>query len=200
MTMSQLHDPSANGAANGRGMVRAYWVAQGGEFLRHHFDADTRTRIELAFSSDLTSALRGGNMSDWVARSHLLELLEATAKARSGFDRSDLAAYGEFIERRASNPFTVLLTKILTPELLVRKLPLFWHRDHGLSGACIVDTCEPSSARFHLEGVADFPHIGEVWLGWVRSALGSVQARSVELKHSAGAASASRIDFEVSWR
>ena len=200
--MSEPHRLSNHVEPSGAGMVRAYWVAQGGEFLRHHFESDIRSKIEHAFSSELTSALGAGNMSDWVARSHLVELLNATAKARSGFEASDLAAYGEFIERRASNRFTELLTKILTPELLVRKLPLFWRRDHGLPGVCVVDACDASSARFHLDGVGDFPHIGAVWLGWVRSALGSVQARSVELKqsgYSAAKPSAPRIEFEVSW-
>jgi hypothetical protein len=192
-----------NGDASVRGNVRAYWVAQGGEFLRHHFEADVRAKIEHAFSSELNSALTGRSMSDWVARAHLVELLEATAKARGGFEAaSDLAAYGEFIQRRASNRFGDLLTKILTPELLLRKLPLFWQRDFGLPGNCVVDACAVSSARFQLEGVADFPHIGPVWLGWMRAALGSVQARSVDVKQSGWSVakpSVARVEYEVSW-
>jgi len=191
------------GEASGRGAVRAYWVAQGGEFLRHHFESELRSKIEHAFSSELSSALGGSSLSDWVARSHLVELLEATAKARGGFEPfPDLVAYGEFIQRRASNRFTELLTKILTPELLLRKLPLFWRRDHGSPGNCVIDACAAGSARFHLEGVHDFPHIGAVWLGWVRAALGSVQARSVELTQSGWSAAkpaVQRVDFEVSW-
>ena len=201
--MSEPNRLSNDAEQSDGGMVRAYWVAQGGEFLRHHFQADIRSKIEHAFSADLGSALGGGSMSDWVLRSHLVELLHATAKARGGLESfSDLAAYGEFVERRATNRFTELLTKILTPELLLRKLPLFWRRDHGLPGACVVDTCDVGNARFHLDGVGGFPHIGAVWLGWVRSALGSVQARSVELKqtgYSAAKPSAPRIEYEVSW-
>ena len=201
MTMTEVHKLPAS--AEG-GMVRAYWVAQGGEFLRHHFQPEIRAQIEHAFSSELNSALTGHGMSDWVGRSHLIELLEATAKARGGLEASaDLAAYGEFIERRATNRFTELLTKILTPELLLRKLPLFWGRDHGLPGACVIDACAAGSARFHLEGVADFPHIGGVWLGWVRAALASVHAQSVQLSQSGWTVakpSAPRIDFEVSWK
>jgi hypothetical protein len=200
--MNDMHQASS-AAGSGAGAVRAYWVAQGGEFLRHHFDVDTRSKIESAFSSDLTSALSGGSMSDWVSRSHLVELLEATAKARGGFETlPDLIAYGEFIQRRASNRFTDLLTKILTPELLIRKLPLFWRRDHGLSGTCVVDYCADSNARFHLEGVGNFPHVAAVWLGWVRAALGALQAGSLELKQSGWSAAKSspeRVDFEVSW-
>lgn len=203
MSMSNLQLNSPGTEASGHDAVRAYWVAQGGEFLRHHFESELCRRIEHEFSSDLTSALSGRSMSDWLSRSHLVELLEATAKARGGFEAlPDLAAYGEFIQRRATNRFTDLLTKILTPELLLRKLPLFWRRDHGLSGNCVVAACAAGSARFHLEGVADYPHIGPVWLGWVRAALGSVQARSVELTQSGWSAAkpnAERVDFEVSW-
>ena len=51
MTMSELHDLPAAPSAARRGMVRAYWVAQGGEFLRHHFDAryslENRARLQL---------------------------------------------------------------------------------------------------------------------------------------------------------
>ena len=202
--MNELYNPSGAAEGGGASSVRAYWVAQGGEFLRHHFEADLRSKIESAFSSDLTSALTGGSMSDWVSRTHLVELLDATAKARGGFETfPDLVAYGEFIQRRATNRFTELLTKILTPELLIRKLPLFWRRDHGLSGACVVDTCAAHDARFHLEGVGDFPHAAAVWLGWVRAALSGVQAHSVELKQSGWSAakpSAERVEFEVSWQ
>ena len=202
MTIGEFPRVSNAAGANGAGLVRAYWLLQGVEFLRQHFEADIRSRIEGAFSSEWDSALSRGSMGDWVARSHLVELLEATANARAGFGFSDLAAYGQFVERRVSNRFSELLTKILTPELLVRKLPLFWQRDHGLRGACVVDACDAINARFHLDGVDDFPHIGAVWLGWVRSALGSVQARSIELTqsgYSAARPSASRIEFEVSW-
>jgi hypothetical protein len=202
MTMGNVHQLSSDTGPGVAGMVRAYWVAQAAEFLRHHFEPAIRSKIEHAVSPELSSALSAGSMGDWLARSHLSELLEATAKARSGFEVSDLAACGEFIERRVKNRFTELLTKILTPELLVRKLPLFWRRDHGLPGACVVDACDASSARFHLDGVGDFPHIGPVWLGWVRSALCSVQARSVELEQSGYSVqkpSAPRINFEVSW-
>ncbi|HKO49644.1 MAG TPA: hypothetical protein VJV79_18070 [Polyangiaceae bacterium] len=201
--MSEPNHLSSDAQSSDGGMVRAYWVAQGGEFFRHHFESNIRSKVEQAFSSDLGSALSGGSMSDWVLRSHLVELLEATANARGGLESfSDLASYGEFIERRATNRFTELLAKTLTPQLLLRKLPLFWRRDHGLVGVCVIDACEVGQARFHLEGVAGFPHIGAVWLGWVRSALGSVQARSVELKqsgYSAATPGAPRIEFEVSW-
>ncbi|HYP75617.1 MAG TPA: hypothetical protein VER12_06680 [Polyangiaceae bacterium] len=200
MTMTEVHNSSATAEL---GMVRAYWVAQGGEFLRHHFDPEVRSRMEHAFSSELNAALTDRAMSDWVARSHLIELLQATARARGGLEASaDLAAYGEFIQRRATNRFTELLTKILTPELFLRKLPLFWRRDHGLPGSCVVDACAAGGARFHLEGVADFPHIGAVWLGWVRASLESVQAHSVQLTQTGWTVakpSAARIEFEVSW-
>ena len=203
MSISEAHSLSASADASERALVRAYWVAQGGEFLRHHFEPETRSKIELGFSSELGTALNGHGMSDWIARSHLVELLEATAAARGGLESfSDLSAYGEFVERRATNRFCELLTKILTPELLLRKLPLFWRRDHGLFGACVVDVCTPGSARFHLDGVSDFPHIGVVWLGWVRASLVSVGARSVELRQSGWTAAkpaAARIEFEVSW-
>ncbi|HYQ41189.1 MAG TPA: hypothetical protein VER11_04465 [Polyangiaceae bacterium] len=204
MSASELHERSPGSEPRVRGTVRAYWIAQGGEFLRHHFETETRSRIEQAFSADLSTALSGLSMSDWVSRSHLVELLEATAKARRSSDAfADLVAFGEFIEQRATNRFTDLLTKILTPELMLRKLPLFWRRDHGLPGACVIDACAPGSARFHLEDVGDFPHIAPVWLGWVRASLASVHARSAEVKQSGyGAATPSpaRVEFEVSWR
>lgn len=203
MTASEVQERASNNEHRVRGTVRAYWIAQGGEFLRHHFEVETRSRLEQAFSSDLNAALTGRSMSDWISRSHLVELLEATAKARRSSEAfADLVAFGEFIEQRATNRFTDLLTKILTPELLLRKLPLFWRRDHGLPGACVVDACAPGSARFHLEDVADFPHIAPVWLGWVRASLASVHARSVNVKQSGYGAttpSPARIDFEVSW-
>jgi hypothetical protein len=203
MSISEANILATSAEASEHGMVRAYWVAQGGEFLRHHFAAEVRSKIELAFSSDLSAALTLHGLSDWIERSHLIELLEATATARGGFESfADLVACGEFIAQRATNRFSELLTKILTPELLLRKLPLFWRRDHGLPGACVVDSCAPGSARFHLDGVADFPHIGAAWLGFVRASLISVQARSVELKQTGWTAArpaAPRIDFEVSW-
>ena len=93
MTTSEVHKPATSSEPGARGMVRAYWVAQGGEFLRHHFAPEIRSQIEHAFSSELNSALTGHGMSDWVGRSHLIELLEATAKARGGLEASaDLAA------------------------------------------------------------------------------------------------------------
>ncbi|HET7539395.1 MAG TPA: hypothetical protein VFK05_05965 [Polyangiaceae bacterium] len=203
MSVSEANVSPASVEGGEHGLVRAYWVAQGVEFLRHHFAPELRSQIELGFSSELSSALSGQGPSDWVARSHLVELLEATARARGGLESFvDLTAYGEFVERRATNRFSELLTKILTPQLSLRQLPLFFRRDHGQHGACVVDACTPGSARFHLEGVADFPHIGAVWLGWVRASLVSVGARSVELTQSGWTTakpSAARIDFEVSW-
>jgi len=201
MTASELHE-RVTSAERVRGSVRAYWIAQGGEFIRHQFEPETCTRLEQAFSSDLNAALTGRSMSDWIPRSHLAELLDATAKARRSDAFTDLVAFGEFIEQRATNRFTDLLTKILTPELLLRKLPLFWRRDHGQPGACVLDACAPGNARFHLEDIADFPHIAPVWLGWVRASLASVHATSVNVKqrgYGATTPSPARVEFEVSW-
>ncbi|HYQ01014.1 MAG TPA: hypothetical protein VER96_20230 [Polyangiaceae bacterium] len=201
--MSEIHKPSGSAEPNAGGTVRAYWLAQGAEFIRHHFELETRSKLERDFSSDLTQALAERSLGDWVARAHLVELFEATSNARGRAETlTDLVACGEFIAQRANNRFTHLLTQILTPELLMRKLPLFWRRDHGLSGSCVVDACAPGSARFHIASVSDFPHIGAVWLGWVRASLGSVHARSVEARqsgYSAATPSPARVDFEVTW-
>jgi len=203
MTMSEIHTLSGRAEPNAGGTVRAYWLAQGAEFIRHHFEIETRSRLEQNFSSDLNQALAERSLGDWVARTHLVELFEATSNARGRAETvTDLVACGEFIAQRANNRFTQLLTQILTPALLIRKLPLFWRRDYGLSGTCVVDACAPGSARFHLESVGDFPHIGAVWLGWVRASLATVHAHSIEAKQSGYSAASpcpARVDFEVTW-
>jgi len=139
-----------------------------------------------------------------VARSHLIELFDALSKARGASSDSfqDLVACGEFVERRATNQFTDLLMKILTPELFARKLPLFWQRDHGRAGNCVLDACSANGMRFHLEQVQDFFHIAPVWLGWVQATLAGLQVQSLKAQQTGWTRttpSPARIDVEVSW-
>ncbi|MFZ5892171.1 MAG: hypothetical protein ACOY0T_14030 [Myxococcota bacterium] len=195
---------STHGEAADTARVRGYWIAQAAEFLRHHFQTDVRQRLEDSFSTALTSALGGHSLGDWVRREHLVELLRISAEARApGTDAfADLAACGAFIEHRAGNRFTELLMKIMTPELFVQKLPQFWQRDHGRFGRCVVEEVAPGRGRFRLQDVAEFTHIGPVWLGWVRAGLGTLRAESLNIRQSGwtmAAPSPARIEFEVSW-
>lgn len=184
--------------------VRGYWLALSAEFVRHHFEPAQRERMEGAFSAPLRKALAGLAFGDWVPREHQVELFRAivAASANEAEALTRLSACGEFVERRAVNKVSGLLFGILTPTLLLKKLPRFWERDHG-HGRCQVEpSATGASATILLSDIAGYDHVGAVWLGWLRAALGSAGAREVRASQrgwSPASPAPERISYEVSW-
>jgi hypothetical protein len=175
----------------------AAFIKRGGPTMDHHLDA--QTSVELRAALDTMAA------ADSYPRRFQIELLSALISAHG----TDTNRGYESVRRcgaallPTSNQFHVLLMKVLTPELLIKKLARFWLRDHGTSGSCEVITLDVDAraARVRLSGVAGYDHIGVFWLGWLEGMLGQL-AGSVEVRQSGWSATEpgpNEIVYEARW-
>jgi hypothetical protein len=155
-------------------MIRGHILAHTVRFARAHLDWSGSERLASQLSVELSSVLEGVTGAGWYPRKYQVELLHAFASARG---RSEVA-YGDLIlcgsaMAAVDNHFMSLLMKVMTPELFVRKLPMFWKRDHQGSGAIEVAAFADGSteASLKLTGVSGYDFAAVLWLGWIKHVL-----------------------------
>jgi hypothetical protein len=173
--------------------------------VRSHCTPAARDRIDAQLSSQFRSALTNLTPAGWSPRRHMGEILNALASTAGSEEAryQQLCACGEYINQRTTNEFTALVYGILTPELFVKKLPRFWQREHQGEARCVLDTgAEPGRASFTLVGVEGYDHIGVMWLGWMKGALGQMRSAGATLTQdgwSPGSPAPQAIRYEMSW-
>lgn len=176
-------------------MHTAAFMQQNGPSGGHSTDGETSVTLRSGLD-DMTAA-------GFYPRRFHTELLSTLASARHGD-----AGYARVLRCGASllslqNDFSVLLMKILTPDLFIKKLPRFWLRDHGSFGTCEIDALDPGmrEARVRLSGVAGYDHIGIFWLGWLQGMLGELVA-TADVRQTGWSrqdSGPSEIIYEVKW-
>lgn len=185
--------------------VRGYCILHVAKFLELHYDQATCEHTTRQLSQGLKSELQTLKPSNWYPREHLSELLSAIAAINDDSSSSalDLAACGEFLHLRMANQFVKLAMGLLTPSTFIRKLPLFWNRDHRGCGRCdVVVPGTPGQAQVDLVGVAGYDHIGPLWLGWIRAGLGSLGSENAEVTQTGWALpspGSNHITYKVRW-
>lgn len=144
------------------------------------------------------------NTTDWRPRQELTDLLalvadtapdEATAYA-------DVVECGVAVGRVATSTFLKLLFKLLTPQLLVSKVPDFWRRDHQ-QGYIAIEVNEPKRAGMWFRELHGYPHLAPFAHGWVANVLTQVGARELTARctpWSRAAPAADDVYFQAQWQ
>jgi hypothetical protein len=154
-------------------MIRGHVIAHTVRFARAHLDWSGAQRFNAELSMELNGLLEGVAGASWYPRRYQVELLQAFASSRG---RAEVA-YGDLMlcgsaMAAVDNQFMSLLMRVMTPELFVKKLPLFWRRDHQNSGAIEVEAGNDSGhARVKLSGISGYDHAAVLWLGWIKHIL-----------------------------
>jgi hypothetical protein len=114
--------------------ARGYIVANSITFLRDNVPKDEWKRITTAWSPELQQ-LVGANVkpADWYPVSQVTEInrsiVSSLGKGEDEPARQALHKCGKFIAAEATNTFLKLFLKLLTPSLLIKKLPDIFKRD-----------------------------------------------------------------------
>lgn len=186
--------------------VRGYVIAQTLEFIRTRCSPRAGEELESSLSPALQAALTRLSPVDWAPREHLVELLNVVAGSAHGeAERYDvLASLGRYLSERTHNEFTSLLLGILTPELLAKKFPKLWQREHRGQARLELDPegNRPGRARLRLVGVEGYDHVGAVWSGWLDSVFRQVHPGRFELKQNGWTAATpgpTAVQYELGW-
>ena len=186
--------------------VRGYVLAQTLEFIRTRCAPRGGDELEAGLSPALQAALSKLSPVDWAPREHLVELLTIVASSAHGeAERYDvLASLGRYLSERTHNEFTSLLLGILTPELLAKKFPKLWQREHRGPARLEFDPegKRPGHARLRLVGVEGYDHVGAVWSGWLESLFRQVHPGRVDVEQSGWSAATpgpAAVQYELGW-
>jgi hypothetical protein len=185
--------------------IRGHVLDHTMHFYRSAYDHTTIAHIEGELSIELKAALDSLVPAAWYPRRFQVELLSSFATVRG---RSD-ATYGDFLRCGASlaqpnNEFVMLLMKLMTPELFVKKLPRFWARDHKSSGAFEVATLDAGErgARIRLRSIQHYDHGAILWMGFMQSILAQLGASRLLVRQEGWSWSSpgpQDIAYEVRW-
>jgi hypothetical protein len=166
-------------------MIRGYIIQHTTRFYRSECDPDTALRIDAALPLELKAELREIMPATWYPRRFQVELLQAIAHAHGDEESSRRKmlqcgagmAVGE-------NEFMKLLTRVLTPELFLKKLGSFWARDHQDSGGYRVDRVDAGvhSASVRLSGVSGYAHSALIWQGWIQQIFREISAAGSDVQ------------------
>lgn len=186
-------------------MTRGHVIMHTAAFLQQH-GSPRETLLDGEVSLELRTELEAMTAAAFYPRRFHAELLAMLAAARGTGNDPGFATVVRCGATLLSphNQFSVLLMKVLTPELFIRKLPRFWQRDHGRSGVCVVDGLDPTArrARVRLTDVAGYQHIGIFWLGWLTGVLRELTGAAPDVRQSGWSrddSAPAEIIYEVNW-
>jgi hypothetical protein len=184
-------------------MIRGHVIAHTVRFARTHLDATASLRLQTQLSGELKGVLGEIVPAHWYPRRHQVELLRALGEVCGGADAAyvDLVLCGSSLAA-VDNPFMSLLLRVMTPDLFVTKLPLFWQRDHQSSGVMTLKSLEGNRGRLVVSDIAGYDHAAVLWLGWIKQVLSRLSAGGAEVDQ-AGWTSAHpgphEVTYEMSW-
>jgi hypothetical protein len=186
-------------------MIRGHVIQQTVRFFRGECEPELALRIDAALPLQLKAELRELVPGEWYPRRHEVEILQAIAYVHGDEDsaRRSLLRCGASMAV-GNNEFMKLLTRVLTPELFMKKLTSFWNRDHKDSGGYRLDRVDldARSASLSLSGVAGYAHSGLIWHGWIEQIFREICGAGCEVRQQGWTwsnPSPDEIKYEVGW-
>jgi hypothetical protein len=186
-------------------LIRGHVIQHTVRYFRSECDPDLALRIEAALPLELKAQLRELVPASWYPRRFEVEILDTIARI---YD-DELAVRNHLIRCGASmavgnNDFMKLLTRVLTPELFLKKLPSFWSRDHQDDAGYQLDQFDQSarSASLRLCGVRGYTHSALLWHGWIQEIFREIGAAGCEVRQQGWTWSdpaPDEIKYEVKW-
>jgi hypothetical protein len=147
---------------------RGYILAATYSFLREQAGEEKTAQVVSELSDELQAILPALKPAGWYPVRVFGELNRAVVATLAGDDegkaREVLLNCGRFMGREASNTFLRLLMKMLTPNLLAKKIPEFWKRD--FSEGQVEITVTETNLVGRISPVETHSHIGPISAGW----------------------------------
>lgn len=108
---------------------------------------------------------------------------------------------GRYIGREASNTFLKLLMRMLTPKLIVKKLPDFWRRD--VTGGRVEVRPSDNGLQCFMYEIEGYDHCCPLSAGWQEfnlEAMGKSLESTIVRKWSLAEPSQNGTSFEITWK
>jgi len=192
---------SESSSMQGRGYVLAATVS----FLNETVGPANSQQIINGLSSDLRRVVQNVQPAEFYPITLFAELNRALVQHLAGDDeekaRQVLIQCGRHMGREASNTFLRLLMKMLTPKLIVKKLPDFWRRDFTF-GRIEVQTSERGLQCF-LFDMPGYDHCCPLSAGWQEfnlEAMGKTLEKTAIHKWSLAEPYQQGTSFEIHWK
>ena len=155
--------------------VRGYMYITSVDYLRQTLGDTEARKVIGSFSPQARELLETLKSADWCPASVFSEVTQALASAGGGGDKSKdlLVKCGTHMSMEATNTFLKLFMKMMSPQLLVKKIPDLWKRD-CTGGKLVVEELTEHSVRFSTSGMQGFRHAVCTAAGFVAFGVGAI--------------------------
>lgn len=155
--------------------VRGYMYLTAVDYLRQVLGEQEGKKAIAAFSPQARHLLETLKSADWCPVSVFSEVTQALALAGGGGQKSQdlLVKCGTHMSMEATNTFLKLFMKMMSPQLLVKKVPDLWKRDCS-GGKLVLEEFTDHSVRFATFGMQGFKHAVCTAAGFVSFGVGAI--------------------------
>ena len=184
--------------------VRGYMYISAVDFLSRTIGEQEVKRVLSGFSPEARHLLETVKSAEWCPVSVFSEVTQAIATAGDGGERSKdlLVKCGTHVATEATNTFLRLFMKMMSPQLLVKKIPDLWKRDCS-GGKLVVEDFSEQSVRFGAFGMQGYRHAVCTAAGFVAFGLGAIgkKVEAIAIRGwSLDKPSEDGATFELSWK
>jgi len=155
--------------------VRGYMYITSVDYLRQTLGDQEAKKVISGFSPQARHLLETLKSADWCPVSVFSEVTQALAAAGGGGDKSKdlLVKCGTHMAMEATNTFLKLFMKMMSPTLLVKKIPDLWKRD-CTGGKLQLEELTEHSVKFSASGMQGFRHAVCTAAGFVAFGVGAI--------------------------
>ncbi len=185
--------------------ARGYILAMTFKFLRETAGERKTEEILASVSPALREVVPAIQPAAFYPLSMFAELNRTLVTHLAGNDEEKaekvLIECGRYIGKEASNTFLKLLMRMLTPKLIMKKIPDFWKRD--VTGGRVEVHARENGLQCFMYDLEGYDHCCPLSAGWQQYNL-EVMGKSLEsttvLKWSLAAPSQDGTSFEITWK
>lgn len=154
--------------------VRGYMYLTSVDYLRQTLGEQEGKKVIAGFSPQARHLLETLKSADWCPVSAFSEVTQALALAGGGGQKSQdlLVKCGTHMAMEATNTFLKLFMKMMSPQLLVKKVPDLWKRDCS-GGKLAMEEFSEHSVRFATSSMP-FKHAVCTAAGFVSFGVGAI--------------------------
>jgi hypothetical protein len=155
--------------------IRGYMFVSAVDYLRRTVGEAEANRVIAGFSPEARHLLETIKSADWCPVAVFSEVLQAISNAGDGGERSKelLVKCGTHVAMEATNTFLKLFMKMMSTQLLVKKIPDLWRRD-CTGGKVVLENMDDHSVRFATFGMQGYKHAICTAAGFASFGLGAI--------------------------
>lgn len=181
--------------------VRGYMFLTSVSYLQQQLGDQEGKRLISSFSPRARQLLETLKTADWCPVSVFSEVTDALAKNGGARSQDLLVNCGTHVAIEATNTFLKLFMKMMSTQLLVKKIPDLWKRD-CTGGKLLMEELTDKSVKFGAFGMQGYKHAVCTAAGFVSFGLGAIGKKvdSVEISGwSPDRPSEDGATFELRW-